>query len=121
MSDKIKIKHVEGGIDGDKLKGCYFVPTGDSTFAFYDKNVGVDEPLKTGITSESSFEFVLPDHPDLPWRIYVKSIDDEQADGKWFAGLQKIPGAGDDQGSGTFQAQAGGALVLEDAASAATA
>ena len=28
MSDKMKIKHIEGGSHGDRLKGCYFVPAG---------------------------------------------------------------------------------------------
>lgn len=121
MSDQIKIRHVEGGANGDKLKGCYFVPTGD-TFDFYDKKIGnIDEPLKTGITAGSRFQFELPDHPDLPWEIYVESITDERAHGEWFAGLQKIGGIENDQGSGTFQAQAGGAVAPEDAASSATA
>ena len=122
MSDKIKISHVEGGPNGDKLKGCYFVPTGDGKFDFYDKKIGnIDEPLKTGITADSSFEFELWDHPDLPWKIYVESIDDKEAHGEWFAGLQKIGGIENDQGSGTFQAQAGGATVVEGSASSATA
>jgi len=124
MSDKIKIRHITGGSTGDKLEGCYFVPTGDGTYAFYDKKEGnKDEPLKTGITAESSFEFELPDHPDLPWKIYVESISHKHADGEWFAGLQKIspPGTGDDAGSGTFQAQAGGSIAPEDAAASATA
>lgn len=125
MSDKIKIRDVEGGIDGEKLKGCYFVPAedGSGTFDFYDKKIGDhNKPLKTGITSGTKFEFILPDHGDLPWQIDVKSITDEKAHGEWFAGLQKIRDqVSDDEGSGTFQAQAGGAMVPEDTAYSATA
>lgn len=124
MSDEIKIKDVEGGINGDKLKGCYFLPAedGSDTFDFYDKKKGDgDKPLKTGIKSGSTFEFILPDHGDLPWQIKVQSITHKKAHGDWSAGLQKIrPGVSDDEGSGTFQAQAGGALV-EEATSSATA
>ena len=122
MSDKIKIRDIEGGIDGDKLKGCYFRPAedGSGTFDFYDKNVAdANKPLKTGITSGTHFEFILPDHGDVPWQIDVKSITDKKAHGEWFFGMQKIKdGVADDEASGTFQAQAGGAGVPEDAYSA---
>ena len=122
MSDKIKIKHVKGGIDGDKLKGCYFVPAGDGTFDFHEKNdeSKLDGRVHTGIKKGSVFQFHLPDDENL-WQIDVKEINDKKAHGKWFVGLQKIKSPADEEGSGTFQAQAGGATVVEDCASSATA
>ena len=122
MSDKIKIRHVHGGSKGDKLKDCYFVPAADGTYDFYDKdNDNPNNPLHTGITHGSVFQFTLMDAPGLPWALDVKSISDERAHGEWYAGMQPLSNPAEDEGSGTFQAQAGGATVPEDAASSATA
>lgn len=122
MSDKIKIRHVHGGTTGNKLKDCYFVPAGDGTYEFYDKdNDNPNNPLQTGIRDGSIFQFSLMDYPDLPWQLDVKSITEERAHGEWFAGMQSLSSPAEEEGSGTFQAQAGGATVPEDASSSATA
>ena len=123
MDDKIRIRHIDhlgGKINGDKLKDCYFSAAGDDTYDFYDKD-NPNHPLKTGITKGSVFQFHFHDNPDLPWEIEVKSITPTKAHGHWFTGLLKIISPADDEGSGTFQAQAGGAMVPEESASSATA
>jgi hypothetical protein len=96
MSDKIKIDNVTGGHTKDKLKGCYFLPSGPN-YDFYDKN---NNPLEQGVNNGSSFDFVLD---ALNWTITNLSISPTEASGDW-----NNNGNPQDEDSGTFQAQSGG-------------
>ena|SRR5215510_757769 len=97
MSDKIKIDTVTGGKSKDKLKGCYFLPSG-TAYDFYDKNNNLKN---SGVSNGSSFSFPLD---TLNWTISNLSISATQASGDWTNDAVEPT----DDESGTFQAQSGG-------------
>lgn len=122
MADRIKIDHVTGGSDGANLKDCYFVPAGTTppTYDFYDKdNDNPNNPLETGVRRGTTFTFRLAEDPGLPWRMVVRTISDSEASGEWATGSRVDTGL--EEGSGHFQAQAGGGTDPDEAASSARA
>ncbi len=140
MSNKIKIKSSEdvtGGPDRSDLIGCYFLLTSEpGKYIFFDDH---DTPIVTDpmpVRSGESFTFsldgdtwIIPDpkntsHPFEIGEVGLITL----AKGSWRSFHHKRPHNHnhdhDDDGdgeSGTFQAQSGPRVGLEDAVSAAKA
>ena len=108
-ANAIKIKTVTGGADKDKLKHCYFLPSG-SQFEFCDKD---GNQLASGLTSGNNFNFTLD---SINWSITNFLISDTNASGNW-----SNPNNIEDAQDGTFQAASGGGADEEANASAAMA
>ena len=121
MSDKIKIKKVEGGGAGFMLEGCYFIPNEEGTYNFYDKDPNPNNPLATGVKNGSTFAFNLMEDSNVPWAIHILIIGEEiVSHGEWASGKSPVSKAFDES-SGSFQAQAGGTPDPEEAAASANA
>lgn len=107
----IEIDTVTGGADKDKLKKCYFLPSGTANqYNFYSKNGTL---LASGLTTGNGFNFT---HDSISWSITDFVIDATSASGDW-SNPDNITAAQD----GTFQAQSGGGVDTGESASAASA
>lgn len=110
---KITIDKIHGGKIGDDLKGCYFQkadPPSD-TYNFFSKN---NRPLLSGITPDSTFEFIL--HQQT-WKLTVGHIHPDDTRGTW----KDLTGRDGGENDGTYQAQSGDIAVAEKSASYAKA
>src|SRR5688500_2760778 len=103
MSNKIKIDSVTGASDGNDLKGCYFLNSGNGTYCFYDKNPNnPNNPLQCDIVAGSKFDLHLDDYPGITWSLNVSAISDQAASGTWSDLNSARPE--DAAGDGSFQA-----------------
>ena len=107
LVDPIEIKNVTGGSDKDKLKKCYFMPTGSSKYSFYDKDGNL---LASGLTDGKDFSFP---HDKVTWKVTKFVISDSAASGDW-----SNPNNFSDDQEGTFQASSGPGVPVDTATAA---
>lgn len=111
-SNAIEIDTVSGGANKDKLKNCYFLPTGVSmVYDLYSKHCNL---LASGLFSGNNFTFT---HDKINWTVSGFVISDTAASGNW-----STPDEITNAQNGSFQAESGGGMGEgEGAASAASA
>lgn len=111
MSDKDPIKPIvilevkpQTGKSGNELKDCFFMPSEiEGFYNFLDKH---GRTLATGVSSDSSFPFLLDGHA---WTIEMGRMTDVHAHGSWSNSAPAPIGSGPAaEQDGSFQASSSG-------------
>lgn len=108
VGPKIPIHHIQSkfGTDyGEQLKHCYFRLGDNGEYRLYDPD---DGELHKDITTNEEFSFK---YKSQEWEMTVDFDSKNRGHGSW----KLLGGISDEVDGGTFQAQAGGGGVEEDA------